>query len=316
MTKKETLLKQFFNYGLFLMARIFFILARFLPYKLIVPMGRGFGVLAFFLFFGKHKKIAYKNMDIIFNGSLSWLQKRVLMFKSFKEVGSNIFAVCNAERVKERIDDWFEIEGYEHIQTLLDKKFGFITVSIHMGLFMLAFSKLQALRMDVYYTIRSPRNDHMAKLFFNYMARIGVKFILDKPKYQCVMNNLKAIRQGSIPIILTDVKHNPEDGIWTEFLGWRVLSFAGAALLAKRVKRPIVPFVIIKKNNKFVIKFFKAIDVTQESDAEKITQKYTNVLERFVIEYPEQWWWFHDRFRGKKPIENLEAESGRKHVFK
>jgi len=92
-----------------------------------------------------------------------------------------------------------------------------------------------------------------------FMSKSGVRFIQDKPKHRSALENLRALKEGGAIVLMTDMKHSPEDGVWTEFFGHKVLSFSGGAVLAKRAGVPIVPMVTYKEGGAYTIEFFPPI---------------------------------------------------------
>jgi len=34
-----------------------------------------------------------------------------------------------------------------------------------------------------------------------------------------------------------------------------------------------------------------------KGDAEELTRRYTRVLERYIVQYPEEWFWVHNRWK-------------------
>ena len=75
-----------------------------------------------------------------------------------------------------------------------------------------------------------------------------------------------------------------------------------ARALAQRLGAPVVPsFIIRQPDGTHKVFIEPAIPfVEKESQAETIrynTQAYTNVLERYIRQYPDQWIWMHRRWK-------------------
>lgn len=271
-----------------------------LPYRLTPLFGSLIGQLVFFVLHGKHKRIAYKNMDTVFQEGLPWWRKRLMLAVSFQEFGRNLFLLMNAKKAVRHTESLYEVRGFERIEPYVQQGKGFIGVSLHMGLFMLICQKLRRLGLGVTYLIRAPKNKRMAERMFHYMTPFGISYVPDKPKPASVAGLLKALREGRMVVMMTDIKHNPKEGVWSEFLGVECVSYAGPAVLAKRVGCPVVPFVVTRERRHYAIHFLEPIQAGPSLSVESIVKLYEERLGRFVVEHPTQWWWLHDRFRYKR----------------
>lgn len=288
--------------ALYFIVRLLFWAIRLAPLRSVPFLGTILGVTAFCSVFGKPRRIAYNNMRIVFGSDISWLAKRVLLLRSFISATQGILVTCLADRLDDRIEGLFHVRGEKNLIPFLEKGQGIVLSSIHMGAFMLTFKRLSKLGLEVHYTVRRPKNEKIAGLLMGFMTKNGVRFIEDKPKHRSALENLRALKSGGAIVLMTDMKHNPEDGVWTEFFGHKVLSFSGGAVLAKRAGAPIIPMVTYKEAGVYTIEFFPPIFPKADQSPSELVQDYSAVLEQEILKRPAQWWWFHDRFRGAVPI--------------
>ncbi len=93
-------------------------------------------------------------------------------------------------------------------------------------------------------------------------------------------------------------------GLDIPFFHKNALTSPSPAKLALKYKLPLIPARIIRKNKKFQFEF--RVDniiepsVNYKNDDQtiiKITQKINKIIESWVTEYPEQWFWVHDRWK-------------------
>lgn len=307
MARKRSALKAIGEEVLYFIVRTLFWAVRLVPLRALPLLGAILGVTAFCFIFGKPRRIAYKNMRVVFGPDMAWFAKRALLFRSFVHAAQGILIACLADRLGDRIEGLFHVRGEEYLRPFLEKGQGVVLSSIHMGAFMLTYKRLSKLGLEVYYTVRRPRNEKIAGLLMGFMSKSGVRFIQDKPKHRSALENLRALKEGGAIVLMTDMKHSPEDGVWTEFFGHKVLSFSGGAVLAKRAGVPIVPMVTYKEGGAYTIEFFPPILPKADQEPSELVQAYSSVLEQEIRKRPEQWWWFHDRFRGAIPIEAPKA---------
>lgn len=307
MARKRSALKALGEEVLYSIVRTLFWAVRLVPLRALSLLGATLGVAAFCLIFGKPRRIAYKNMSIVFGPDMAWFAKRALLLRSFIYATQGILITCLADRPGDRIEGLFHVRGEENLRPFLEKGQGVVLSSIHMGAFMLTYKRLAKLGLEVYYTVRRPKNEKIAGLLMGFMSKSGVRFIQDKPKHRSALENLRALKKGGAVVLMTDMKHSPEDGVWTKFFGHKVLSFSGGAVLAKRAGVPIVPMVTYKEGGAYTIEFFPPIFPKADQEPSELVQAYSSVLEQEIRKRPEQWWWFHDRFRDAIPIEAPQA---------
>ena len=88
-------------------------------------------------------------------------------------------------------------------------------------------------------------------------------------------------------------------GIFVEFFGMKASTHKGAALFHLKSKAPII-FVTLhmESTNEYFLNI-QPIITNKESDIESITISYTRLLENIIIKHPEQYFWFHRRWKTK-----------------
>lgn len=115
----------------------------------------------------------------------------------------------------------------------------------------------------------------------------------------------KKLSNNEIVCFLIDQSANPGYSTYINFFGKEVPAFSGPARFALRL-RPVLFFGISirDENYKYNIHFSKINyeDITQESDeaVKLLTQRMQDILEGWIRRYPEQWLWFHKRFKHMK----------------
>jgi KDO2-lipid IV(A) lauroyltransferase len=83
-------------------------------------------------------------------------------------------------------------------------------------------------------------------------------------------------------------------GVTAKFFGINSSTHSGAAILSKRKKSPIVYASITKINNVYQIEF---VEIDSSGSIDDIVQQYTTEIERTIIKNPEQYFWFHKRWK-------------------
>ena len=105
---------------------------------------------------------------------------------------------------------------------------------------------------------------------------------------------IKRLAQGKNIGLLIDQKAG-RDGMVTTFLGRECKTVPTVALLAKKFDVEVVPIFLVRTENgfKLIQKEFEA----DPNDIVAFTQKLNDTLEEVIKEYPDQWFWMHNRWK-------------------
>ena len=98
-------------------------------------------------------------------------------------------------------------------------------------------------------------------------------------------------------LVLTSKKTT--DGIVIPFMGRESLTHPGSAYLSLKTGAPMLPTFLIRNGRRFCIHFLAPIHPEGEADEDAIrahTIAHSRGLERMIRRYPEQWFWFKNRW--------------------
>ena len=112
---------------------------------------------------------------------------------------------------------------------------------------------------------------------------------------------LKALKARRLVGILVDQNTAPQDGIKVRFFGKDVLHTPAASVLAQKTNALIInAFIYQKGENLNEICFEEPIDIStfdKEDAVQKVTQMQCSACEEMVRARPEEYFWFHQRFK-------------------
>ena len=87
-------------------------------------------------------------------------------------------------------------------------------------------------------------------------------------------------------------------GIKSKFFNHEALTTTIPAQLVRKFKLEVVPIFIERfENIKFKITVHKPIKFLNESSVKEITDKLNKILEKMILQKPEQWIWSHNRWK-------------------
>lgn len=120
------------------------------------------------------------------------------------------------------------------------------------------------------------------------------------PKRDALPLAMKAIRRGLCVAFLADQAAGRE-GIPVPFFGLPAQTIAAPAALARKLGVPLYAGYSTRLGDGIRYRCF-AEHVPLEGDAEAVTRRLNGLLEGYVRACPEQWWWFHRRFKPPKAL--------------
>ncbi|MEI7825352.1 MAG: lysophospholipid acyltransferase family protein, partial [Chlorobiaceae bacterium] len=182
-------------------------------------------------------------------------------------------------------------------KTILSKKGGVI-VSAHFGnweLFSLCGGMMVA---PVSVVVKPLKNPYIDLQINAWRTMHGNRIVYDG--HAVIRQCLKTLREDGIIAVLGD-QSDQSGSFFTEFLGRRTSVFIGPAFLALKAGVPL--FVGMCRRNgdgRYTIDFEEISMAglgTTKTDAEELARRYTKVIERSIYQYPEEWFWLHNRWK-------------------
>lgn len=222
------------------------------------------------------------------------------VYRHFSIVAAEFFDMPSITR--DNIDRWVEVEGMEYADAALSQNKGALSIVAHFGnweLLTIAIPMLVRPMYIVYRPLDSPVIDNMVE----YVRTMHGNSLI--PKGGSGKKVLELLKENQIIGILSDQNVAAYEGVFVDFFERPACTGVGLAVMAMRSGSPVVPvFMARQKSGKYklIIKpFLKAVCTDDyEADLQVNTQRFTKIVEDVVREYPDQWFWFHQRWKTKK----------------
>lgn len=198
-----------------------------------------------------------------------------------------------------------ELQGYNRIKSLLsDSNKGFILLTAHVGNWQITMPRLGKLEQTVY-LLMSPEENAAVKRSMN-IGNEKVKIISSEGAFGGVIEIVKAVDEGDIVSIMGDRSYG-RDTVEVRLFGEKAYFPHSAFTIAAAVGCPIVILLSAKAGGKkYVADISHVIEPRISSKSEKkkeikgYVQEFAGILERFSLEYPLQWFTFHDLWNEEK----------------
>lgn len=152
--------------------------------------------------------------------------------------------------------------------------------------------------------VREGRDEALNQLMRRQRGRPGVDII---PHRGAAKKVLRLLRQKGACAFLVDHNTQHKEAIFLPFLGEVAAVNAGPALLAVRAGASIWPgFLLREGKGRYVLHVDAPLRTseltgTPQERLEAAARFYTEAVERFVRQYPEQWFWMHRRWKTRPP---------------
>lgn len=203
---------------------------------------------------------------------------------------------------KDNMDKHIQWSGLEHLDNALKLNKGVFILTAHLGNWDLVASAYSLKGYQVNLITK-----HLKIEFLNrfWMAARDQKNITQIYREGAVKEIITALKRNELMGFILDQHTHKSDGVLVDFFGRPAWTTPGLAVLAQRLGAPVVPSFIIRQTDGTHRVFIEpAIPfVEKESQSETIrynTQVYTNCLERYIRQYPNQWIWMHRRWKTGK----------------
>ncbi|MFH2138386.1 MAG: lysophospholipid acyltransferase family protein [Candidatus Omnitrophota bacterium] len=205
---------------------------------------------------------------------------------------------------KKFIDRFVRIENLRYMDEALSKGKGVIGLTAHLGNWELTASILAVLGYKMNAIALTHKNKQIDRIFDHQRKVTGMNVIhLGISVRQC----FAALKRNEIVGILGDRDFSGENGVLMDFFGKKMLIPRGPAVLSLKTKAAIVPAFVVRETQDdrcFRYIFEKPIypqnSGNDEEDILRMTEKFTRIIEKYVKQYPQQWFIFHEFWNPSK----------------
>lgn len=117
---------------------------------------------------------------------------------------------------------------------------------------------------------------------------------------------IRRLKKGQDLVIFADQKASLTEGIPCRFFGKNTSTLPIVSVLARKYHIPIVPMFVARTQDLLHHRIIFLPEIKIEYDnpvftVKKITQELNDVIEQVIKTYPEQWLWFHRKWKADYP---------------
>ena len=288
-----------FDFVVYLLYRAGLAVVAALPLPFLFGFGQFLGVCAW-MFSGKYRRLATRNLEIAFANEKSPRELRQLVRRHFRRLGANL--LCSAKLTQmppEKILERVEVENIESMAREFRAGVPVVLVLSHLGTWEV-FAQLMPKFVgfvrgaSVYQGLG---NRFIDKHVRRTRSQTGLELFDRHDGFEPVIDLL---RSGGGVGVLSD-QHAGDHGVWTPFFGRLASTSPLPALLAKRTRAALIAAGVYTTGRaRWRMVFTERFDETGASVA-VLTSKINQVIEQQIRRAPEDWFWVHNRWKTPEP---------------
>ena len=282
-----------------LIIRILGAILRCLPKKYALMLGSGLGGLLYIVL-KKRRRIALENLQIAFGPEVSTDERAQICRKSFQQIGKTAIEFLRFPKLTfSNIWEEVTVEGKEHLIGALNQGKGAIVFLPHFGNWELLALVYGALIPDRAKAIAFPlKNRYLNALVSQYRERLSLKLITRR---RAVRETLRALRENFAVGFFAD-QNAGREGVFVDFFGKPASAVRGPATLALKTGAPLLLSMDIRQpDDRHHVIITPEIELEISGDLDQDVQTNTahilKILETYIRQYPDQWFWTHNRWK-------------------
>jgi len=187
------------------------------------------------------------------------------------------------------------VNGRQYLKKALNENKGVLLVSGHFGLWELILGWFGINKYSLLLIGQKQKNVGADRFINELRKNNGIKILPRKSSLELMYS---ALENNDILTLASD-QDAKKSGIFVNFFGVKASTPKGAALFHLKSKSPIIFVTCHMENiNKYILNI-EPVKIHNKSDIESITISYTRLLEDIIKKYPEQYFWFHRRWKTK-----------------
>ena len=278
----------------FIFVRLLFLIVYILPINITSKIG----AILFRLFgrFSKSHITAIQNCRHVFP-NITKKEVKKIVFKSWENLGQTIFELGILKKIFNK-SNFIQTKGLHNIKKIIQNKTPTIFFSIHHSNWEICVPLLDRLGINVGAIYRHINNHYIDSFVLG--QRVGslqtnISFYTPKGK-QSAKDILEAVKKKNSVFLLVDQKDSAGEDVI--FFSKAIKTQTGFLKIARKYKMPLVPIENKRiKNGGFVVTFHNPIFYKDSNTSEvDMMYKIHNIIEKWILSNPNQWFWQHNRF--------------------
>lgn len=240
------------------------------------------------------RQIVMDNLQIAFGREMGKSQLEEIAAESYKQIAMSFLELLIGPKLQKEIRQILQAEQIELIQELLQQGHGLITVTGHLGGWELqaaAAATVMAESLTVAAVQQS--NPYINRFITKQRNAMGMQVAGTKEAMKLL---LKALRNHQVIGLAAD-QNAGAHAVFVDFFGKTAATHPGPAQLALKFNAPMLVAVAVRIGPAQFKILSQQVEIREDDTIETLTQRHVKILESFIRQYPEQYFWLHRRWK-------------------
>lgn len=285
------------RYILYYLGRVGAFIIYLIPLGVSLNIAAFFGALAFRLL-GKYRRTTIENLKMAFGDEKTDEEIVGIARRVFENLAKGGVELINFPKItKEKLGELVTLKNAHILDEAYGRGKGIVLLTAHFGSW-----ELLALTLRLNYPgVTLGRRLYFDKYdqFLNRLRKvhdINVVYRDESPRRM-----LKVLKDNLILGIVADQDIDSIGGVFVNFMGRPAYTPGGPVALAKASGAALIPALIIREGDHHTLVIEKPVELVdtgnKEADLVTNTQRWSDVIERYIRQYPDQWVWMHRRWK-------------------
>lgn len=278
-----------------------------LPLRVALRLGAWLGEIFYLLDF-RDRRVALFNLSIAFP-ERTVAERKSILRASCRNLGRVAVEFChlpelNANKLSELVS-FADRAAWERAIEQAEER-GAVILTAHFGNWELLAYAHGLLGHPITLVHRPMHNPRFDAAISRIRQRSGTRAIKKKA---AAKEALRALKRRGIVVIPSDQNQTLSFGVFVDFFGKPACTTPGVARLAMLTSAPVYPVFLVREGEgpRHRIEILPEVELVstgdRDADIRTNTQRCSAIVEDMIRRYPEQWIWFHKRWKTRPPGE-------------
>jgi KDO2-lipid IV(A) lauroyltransferase len=277
-----------------------------LPLSEALGLGEIFGWFAYYLFH-RRTRIALDNLRAAFKTERYPGEFKRIAKKMWRNLGRNIIEFLHLQRyTRQNIDHYVRFDDFHKVLELKNQGRGVLVLTAHLGNWDLLALSCGLKGVTVNLVTKRLRSKFLDQFWQTWRKGGASEIVNPIFKKGAAKQVLQKLREGELVAFVLDQHAKRKEGaVLVDFFGRKAATLSILAVLSRKHGVPVLPAFIVRtsraRHRVFLEEplYFEEMSNPEESMRHN-TQRYSDIIEKYVRAYPEQWTWIHRRWKAAK----------------
>ena len=251
-------------------------------------------------FSGRRHRIIDFNLSLAFP-DMTDDERRKLAYAVTRHFARSALDAIRLQRLQpEELLASVDIVGWDNVERALSHGRGVFFLTAHIGSWEVA-ALVTGLKVDVGLSVvNRPLDNPLLEAELDRLRKLYGNNVFGK--HNIVREVLAQLKKGGGVGILIDQRIREDQGVEVPFFGHPAWTPGILARMASKTRAPVVPtFALRHRPGRYRLRYDEPVVVDDFPDSElevvPLTTRYMAILEAAIRENPDQWLWYHDRWK-------------------